>query len=244
MRHLGSLNPDDRERKIFAVAVSQYLTLRNAPYSLPLPLSFYVHEDCDLFVGNVILVCSLPGHEFSCSGYATGYEAEILEVRRAGKRDERFGGFRFSLDPDAVAELLVSEYQSEHLLPSDVKKRIFLLVVGRRFGLPFWERMSQADALVEERAVVFPSARMLRYRSGSLTVIGFVSAISDKENGDRVRVFFSPTFESGRSIHWARPEGVDFRSSDLEKLSLDRAVVEGWYTDAGRFFGRMFGLVA
>jgi hypothetical protein len=244
MRHLGCLSSGDRERKIFAVAVSQYLALQNVSYSLPIPLSFYVQEEWISLAGCAMLVCSLPGREFSCSGYATEYEAEILEVRRSGERDECFDGFRFALDPDATTELLVAKYHEEHLLPSDVKKRIFLLTIARRFGLPFWERMSHVDGLVKEQKTVFPSARMLRYHSGSLTVIGFVYPIFDKESGDRVRVFFSPTFENGRYIQWACPERIDFHPSDLEKLSLDRAVVEGWYADAGRFFGRMLGLVA
>jgi len=244
MEHISALSSSARARKMFAIAVGQYLVRRGKPYSGSLPLSFYVQEECDLFTGNVILVCSLPGREFVFRGHSNGYEAEILEVHRSGERDECFDGFRFALDPDAAAELLVEEYHMEHLLPPDVKKHIFLLTLSRRFGLPLWERMSHVDGLVEERVLVFPGVKMLRYHSGSLTVIGFVYPIFDQANGSRIRVFFSKTFENGRYAHWARPEEVDFRPSDLEKLSLDRAVVEGWYADTGRFFGRMFGLVA
>ena len=106
------------------------------------------------------------------------------------------------------------------------EKRVFLLAVRKLFGLPFWERLDQADDLVQEEAVPVGGAVRYVYTSGAITIRGFVSRILRKSQPDDVipfNVFFSEIRLAGNR---QQLEEVRFFQVDMERIQADRLLIE------------------
>jgi len=197
-------------------------------------------------LSGTILVCTLPGRIAEFVGTATGDGATISAVSLEGKRLSLRHDFRL-IAGRSFADSLLADFgtcRDRPLLDESIRKTVFALVIGKTFGLPLWERIEDARALIEAVRVPVGTATYLRYHSGHLTVVGFVSLVPDGNGRYVVRVFFS---KSAKHVMWADPVGIDLGVPEIMHMALDRAMVGGWYESVHVFFlgfrsGPVFGI--
>lgn len=111
------------------------------------------------------------------------------------------------------------------------EKTAFLIAAWQKFGLPYWERLSEADRIVGEESVPVGGAVRYAYASadGRIRVEGSVDRIKmpgDVDGDIPFRIFFSYVKRNGTRMRSSR---TLFPAADLQRLYIRRNMDEESY---------------